>query len=331
MQIIESEFRFSMNAPYDPGLEVTEDQWLRLHRNENHFIDKKWLAKLAKNVVTSLSLTSYPDSSCTRLRKKLGDLYGVDPDQIYIGNGSDEILADLFHYLRPQFTEAVIQDLTYRVYPLLLQRYDYKQLPLKSASRDHFSIVDSPNSLTGQTLPVFDIPSAFLIWDNVYGEFANDQLIPKHINMSTIILRSFSKFYGLANLRIGYGISDAKIIRELMERKDIYNVNGFAQEMALQVLEHKDYFDSLIPKISQARKSLENELKALGFLLSNSQANFVWATHPSVPSEVIQKHLEQAYIAVRRFPESVINSYLRITVPPLDEIARIIEVIKRCV
>src|SRR5271157_4212459 len=105
-----------MNAAYDPGLEVTEDQWLRLHRNENQFIDKKWLAKLARTVLNSSTLTSYPDSSCTRVRKKLGDLYDIDPDQIYIGNGSDEVLADLLHYLRAQFTEAVIQDLTYRVY-----------------------------------------------------------------------------------------------------------------------------------------------------------------------------------------------------------------------
>lgn len=320
-----------MNTSYDPGLEVTEDQWLRLHRNENLFIDKELLTKLAKDVIGTLNLTHYPDSSCNRLRKKLGELYGVDPDQVYIGNGSDEILADLFHYLRPRFTEAVIQALTYRVYPYLLQRYGYKQLPLERASHDHFCIIDSPSSLTGETSPIFDISPSFLIWDNVYGEFASDQLRLKQLNSPTVILRSFSKFYGLANLRIGYAIADAKIVHELMKRKDIYNVNGFAQEMALSVLDYKDYFDSLIPKITEARKIFQYELKALGFLLSNSQANFIWAMHPSVAAEMIQERLEKYHIAVRRFPEPELNSYLRITVPPLDKISGIIAIIKRCI
>jgi histidinol-phosphate aminotransferase len=320
-----------MKASYDPGLEVVTDQWLKLHRNENLFIDKEWLEKLAIHAINTLNLTCYPDSGCFRLRKKLGQLYNVDPDQVYIGNGSDEILADLLHYLRPRFDQAVIPSLCYRVYPFLLERYSYKQLPLERASHDHLCIVDSPNSLTGETSAIFDIPSSFLIWDNVYGEFAHDILHSKQIGPSTVILRSFSKFYGLANLRIGYGIADAKIVHELMKRKDIFNVNGFAQEMALLVLEHKHYFDSLLPKIDQARKTLQDELKALGFVLSNSRANFVWATHPFVSAESIQKHLEKAHIVVRRFSEPGLSSHLRITVPPLDKIPQIIEVIRQCI
>lgn len=320
-----------MKHHYDPGIDAQEDRWLRLHRNENLFIEKEWLSKLANNVIKSLTLSSYPDSSCSQLRQELGQLYHVDPDQIFIGNGSDEIIADLFHYLRSNYSEMVTLPLTYKVYPFLLQRYGFTQLTKEKASPKHCCIIDSPNSLTGEKFDIKKIPSSFMIWDNVYGEFAHDQPNFKQLDSSTVLLRSFSKFYGLASLRIGYGIADAKVVHELMKRKDIFNVNGFGQAMALQVLEHRDYFEALIPKISQARTALQKELKALGFSLSSSEANFVWATHPSVSAEVIQKHLERAYIAVRRFPDPTIQSYLRITVPPLEQLERVIQVIKQCV
>ncbi len=320
-----------MKQLYDPGLEIKGDHWLRLHRNENLFIAKQWLSELAHKAINSTHITYYPDSRCGDLRNRLGKLYSVDPDQIYIGNGSDEILADLCHYLRPRFTSAVIPSLCYRVYPFLLKKYGYKQLALENASSDQFCIIDSPSALTGEAMSVFDIPSSFLVWDNIYGEFANDQLSARQVGPSTVILRSFSKFYGLANLRIGYAIADAKIVDELMKQKDIYNVNGFAQEMALLVLEHKSYFDSLTPKINEARSVLQREMRALGFSVSNSHANFVWASHPDVSAEDIQRSLEKSYIAVRRFTEPFLINYLRITVSPLETIDHIIKAIKQCI
>ncbi len=311
-------------------LETAESQWLRLHRNENLFLEKAWLTELGKETISSLNLAQYPDSDCRLLRERLGQLYGIDEDRIFIGNGSDEILAILLHYLREYFSEAVTPAITYRVYPLLLQRYDYRQLALEKASKDRLCLIDSPNSLTGEISRVFEIPSAFLIWDNIYGEISNMQLDLKRMSPNTVIVRSFSKFYGLASLRIGYCFASREIVQALMNRKDIFNVNGFAQAMALRVLEHKQVFDSLIPKIYQARHALEAGLRSLGFLLSNSHTNCVWMTHPFVSAEVLQRNLEEFYVMVRRFSEPGLCSYLRITVPPLEKVEYLLDLIRRC-
>lgn len=316
---------------YNSGQEVIGDQWIKLHRNENLFIDRKWLTEIGKNALSSINLSQYPDPYCTHLRKRLGQLYNIDFDHIFIANGSDEILAILLQYLRSLFSAAATPIITYRIYPFLLQRYNYQHLILDNTSQDHLCIIDSPNSLTGEISEVLETPSAFLIWDNVYGEFANNQLNLSKMNSSTVIVRSFSKFFGLANLRIGYCFANPNLVKELMKRKDIYNVNGFAQEMALQVLNEKQYFDSLTPKINKARKMLEEGLRSLGFILSNSQTNCVWITHPFVPAEVLQLHLEQEYIAVRRFLEPNLCNHLRIAVPPLEIVNRLLEIIKKCV
>ncbi|HEY5235358.1 MAG TPA: aminotransferase class I/II-fold pyridoxal phosphate-dependent enzyme, partial [Rhabdochlamydiaceae bacterium] len=271
-----------MQQLYYPGLEVAQGNWLRLHRNENLFIDQKWLAEIAKSVAAHLCISHYPDSTSNQLRQSLGKQYNVDPDQIFIGNGSDEILAILLHYLRSEFDEAAISPTSYRVYPYLLQRYGYRIFNLESRVNDRLCLIDSPNAMTGERYPIEDIEAPFVIWDNVYGEFANDRLDLITLNSSRVIIRSFSKFYGLANLRIGYCFADKSLVQEMMKRKDIFNINGFAQEMALRVLEHKEYFDSLVPLIAKARHRLTEGLTALGFSLSHSETNCVWITHPAI-------------------------------------------------
>ena len=320
-----------MNQMYNPGLEASGDHWIKLHRNENLFIKKEWLQEIGIDAIRSLNLSQYPDPNCTRLRVRLGQLHNIDPECIFVGNGSDEILDILLQSLRSKFSEAVTPAVTYRIYPLLLQRYDYKHLTLEDASEQRLCLIDSPNSLTGERTNIFDIASAFLIWDNVYGEFANDELNLQQMNRSTVIIRSFSKFYGLANLRIGYCFADAEIIQNLMRRKDVYNVNGFAQEMALRVLDYKDRFDALIPKITEARDALIEGLQALGFVVSNSKANSIWATHSVVPASSIQEHLEKSHILVRRILEPNLDNCLRITVPPLEQVHHLLEIIKKVV
>lgn len=320
-----------MNHMYNPGLEASGDHWIKLHRNENLFIKKEWLKKIGIDAIRSLNLSQYPDPNCALLRARLGQLHNIDPECIFVGNGSDEILDILFHSLRSKFSEAVTPAITYRIYPLLLQRYDYKHLTLEAASEHRLCLIDSPNSLTGERTNIFDVPAAFLIWDNVYGEFANDKLNLHQMTPSTVIIRSFSKFYGLANLRIGYCFADAEIVRNLMRRKDVYNVNGFAQEMALRVLDYKDKFDALIPTITEARNVLSEGLKALGCVVSNSKSNSIWVTHSEVPAVIIQDQLEKSHILVRRFPEPTLGNYLRITVPPLEHVRHLLKIIKKVV
>jgi len=320
-----------MNQKYNPGLEVSGNHWIKLHRNENLFVDEEWLKKVGIDSMRALNLSQYPDPNCNRLRERLGQIYNVDPECIFVGNGSDEVLAILLQWLRSKFSEAITPALTYRVYPLLFQRYDYKHLTLDDASKRRLCLIDSPNSLTGETIEIFNIPSGFLIWDNIYGEFSKDELNLSQIDSSTVIIRSFSKFYGLANLRIGYCIADAEIIQALMKQKDIYNVNGFAQEMALRALENKDRFDALIPKIAYARNALREGLKSMGFTVSDAKANSVWITHPTVPAELLREHLEKSHILVRRFSEPNLSNYLRITVPPLDIARHLLDMIKKLI
>jgi histidinol-phosphate aminotransferase len=327
-----------MTTKYKPGIQTAGDGWLRLHRNENLFIEQDWSIAAASSLIEQASLSLYPDPDCTQLRLLLAEVYGAEASNIYVGNGSDEVLSSILAILRKTYNAFSILDVGYRVYPLLADRYAYQLevLPGNTFStgrawtdqRSCLSVIDSPNAITGTRLDYETIlalastEGSFVIWDNCYGEFAGDTL-PNPLPANIVFVRTFSKYFGLAGLRIGYCIADAAIIGEALERKDIYNVNAFAQVMALEALRRRNEFYSLSQKLLKARDNLVSQLQDVGFSIKESSANFVLATHPAFSAMFLQRQLAERKIAVRIYEGNLTSNYLRITVPAPDGLDRL--------
>lgn len=325
-------------SKYDAGAQLSGKDWLCLHRNENLFVDPGWAMALTQDMAHRFSVTSYPDPSCGELRAAIGELYGVAAENVFVGNGSDEVLADLFALLRDSYDRVGTLDACFKVYFLLARRsgYQHETIPgdtfhtgrVAVDGWDGLAVVDSPNAITGVQLELENLLAlkendrSFLIWDNAYGEFAGD-VPPAQIDRNVVFVRSFSKFYGLAGLRIGYCIADRSIIEQLLDRKDVFNVNGMAQLMALEALRKREEFLDLSCQMLECRNTLVTRLQSFGFHVHEPAGNFVLATHPVFSGEQIENALRAHSVAVRRFQGPLTDNHVRITVPPTSGIARL--------
>jgi histidinol-phosphate aminotransferase len=325
-------------AKYDPGAEINGNNWLHLHRNENLLIDSDWMIEAAQRLVEKAAIASYPNANSDALRAALAELYAVKPENVFVGNGSDEVLADLFHLLRYSYDRISVPDVCFKIFLLLAERYGYHLdiLPGNTFATGQIAVVgwkglavvDSPNAITSATAAPETLQAlaqdekSFLIWDNAYGEFAGD-MVPQTIQKNVVIVRTFSKFYGLAGLRVGYCIADETIIAELLARKDAFNVNSLAQVMALEALRRRKEFETIRDRLVECRQALVKRLHDFGFQMHPAMGNFALATHPDFSAEFIQNELMQRHIAVRRFGGKLTANYIRITVPPLPGLERL--------
>ncbi len=323
---------------YDPGPHEAGGDYLCLHRNENLFVPRDWTVEAARAGVAEARISSYPDGACHEIRSALAALYGVDVEQVHVSNGADGVLADLFGLLREKYDEVGLLDVGFRVYPLLARRYGYRTrtLPgetfrtgrLAATAWRGLAVVDSPNAITGarvdgKALATLARPGNFLIWDNVYGEFAGDE-VGSEICERQAIVRSFSKFYGLAGLRIGYCLAHAELVHGLSSRRDPFAVNSLAQRMALAALERREEFARLAVESARCRERLVVALRRLGFVVDHrSSASFVLVRHDTLAAYWLQRRLRENKIVVRRFQGEPTNDYLRITVPPPAGIERL--------
>lgn len=338
MSVSEAITKEKITAKYNPGAEIRGDGWLHLHRNENLLIESAWTGEAAKALVEKVAIAAYPNANSDTLRAALAELYGVKPQNIFVGNGSDEVLADLFHLLRHSYARMSVLDVCFKIFLLLAERYDFQLdiLPGHTFSSGQIdvdgwkglAVIDSPNAITSAAFTFERIndlakdENSFVIWDNAYGEFAGD-MVPTAIQKNIVLVRTFSKFYGLAGLRIGYCIADEAIVAELLARKDAFNVNSMAQVMALEALRRHDEFVAIRERLVECRCELIRRLHGFGFRTHPAAGNFVLATHPDFSAELIQNELMQRQIAVRRFEGRLTSNYVRITVPPMPDVERL--------
>lgn len=309
---------------YDPGIEILSDDCIALHRNENLFIDPDFmLSFLCKDC--NLEINKYPDSVSHELREALAKKYACSPSEIYVGNGADGVLADILCLLRNEFSVVGLQKYTYQVYPYLCERYNFH---IKSyLDTNQIWLIDSPNSINGQIFDFNNIKNfpSYIVWDNVYGEFDTSYKAFKPNNKKIIRVNSFSKFYGLAGLRVGYCIADQEFVAALLNRKDIYNVNKAAQKMTLIALENSHYFNSFLSELNIVKSMLSQALSSLGFSVTEGNANFISVFHKHIKASVIQQALERKGVIVRHFNVPIIDKFLRITVPPKALLNRVID------
>lgn len=341
-------------VPYVPGEQPKVANLLKLNTNENPYgPSPKAVAAMQACIGDSLRL--YPDPESSALRASLAQGWGVTPEQVFVGNSSDEVLAHVFHafFLRAG-RPVLMPDITYSFYRTYCQLYDVPQqlVPLGADFRidvDDY-LVDigvepaaiifaNPNAPTGITLPLAEIqrlaqarPDSLIVVDEAYVEFGAEsavKLLGEHDNI--LVVHTFSKSRSLAGLRVGYALGSAEVIEGLVRVKDSFNsypLDRIAQAGAMAAFEDKDYFEQTRQAIMQARTGLVEDLTALGFEVLPSKANFVFARHPAHAGVDLAAALRQRSILVRRFSLPRIENFLRITVGTPQECQRLVDALR---
>jgi len=339
-------------SPYVPGEQPRIPGLVKLNTNESPFGPSSKVIEAIRQAADD-TLRLYPDPQSTGLRQALARHHGVDIEQVFVGNGSDEVLAHVFAALLKQSRPVLFPDVTYSFYPVYcrLLGLDYETVALDAALRISTSdyldrggaiIIANPNAPTGIALPLAavralaqdraDVP---VVIDEAYIDFGGQTAVPlvrEHPNL--LVVQTMSKSRALAGLRVGYAIGDASLIEALVRVKDSFNsypLGRLAQAGAIAALEDTDHFEKTRAAIIRNRESLTTDLVRLGFEVLPSSANFVFARHPRHTGAFVAGGLRDRAVLVRHFSNPRTSSFVRITVGSDAELRRLAEALAEIV
>lgn len=340
-------------TPYTPGEQPQNRKYIKLNTNENPYPPAPAAAELLSRY-SAESLRLYPDPRFGELRAALAAWYGLDPEEVFLGNGSDEILSFAFYsFFDPAHGPVLFPQHTYSFYPVFCTFYDlpFRRIPL----RDDFSVeledyldvrshagmvIANPNAPTGMSLDRIEL-EAFLkryrqdricIIDEAYVDFGGEscaELIREYSNL--LVVHTFSKSRSLAGLRVGFALGNPQLIETLFTVKDSFNsypLNRLSQEIAVAALQDRSYFDDIRRRIMTTRSSVSSRMSAMGWTVLPSRANFIFASLPGVEGERIYTRLKENGILVRHFKHPGIEEYVRITIGTDGEMDRFIEMLQ---
>ncbi|MDQ1345245.1 MAG: histidinol-phosphate aminotransferase [Pseudomonadota bacterium] len=322
--------------PYVPGEQPKLPDLVKLNTNENpHGPGPRVLEALRGEIGDGLRL--YPDPESTRLRDAIAAFFGdIVPQQVFVGNGSDEVLAHAFPALLRHDEPILFPDVTYSFYPVYCSLYDidYRTVPLDAdfalrvgdyAVPNGGIIFPNPNAPTGRALPLADIETllganadSVVVIDEAYVDFGAESavaLVNRHPNL--LVVQTFSKSRSLAGLRVGFAVGHTDLIDALNRVKNSFNsypLDRLAIAGAAAAIEDREWFDRTRQAVIRTRSTLTRELEGLGFEVLPSAANFVFARHPRHDAEKSALALRQRGIIVRHFKAPRIEQFLRITV-----------------
>ena len=323
-------------TPYVPGEQPRLANLVKLNTNENPYGPGPRVIE-ALRAEAGDSLRLYPDPVSERLRQAVASRHGVKPEQIFVGNGSDEVLAHTFQALLKHDAPVLFPDITYSFYPVYCRLYGiaYREIPLANEleirAEDYLQpnggiIFPNPNAPTGRSLGLKAIEAlleanadSVLVVDEAYVNFGTESAVPlvsRYPNL--LVIHTLSKSRSLAGLRVGYAIGDRDLIEALTRVKDSFNsypLDRFAQAGAAAALEDEEYFAETWRKVMESRRKLVADLQALGFDVIPSTANFVFTRHPAFEGAELARLLRERSIVVRHFSRPArIANYLRITI-----------------
>lgn len=335
--------------PYVPGEQASIPNLLKLNTNE-HPYGPSPRAIAAIRDAASDDLRLYPDYQALALRQAIAARYGVTSDQVFLGNGSDEILAHVFNalFLR-EGRPLLMPDITYSFYQTYCRLYRVPHVCLPLAEDFSIRVSDyadwqgtapvgiifaNPNAPTGRTLALDEIaliarahPDSAVVVDEAYVDFGADSAVALLGEFDNIlVIHTLSKSRSLAGLRVGYAMGSVSLIQALTRVKDSFNsypIDRLAQAGALASVLDEEYFDRTRHAVIAAREALSQELTSLGFEVLPSQTNFVFVHHPQRDAREIQQLLREQGILVRYFQLPRIDQYLRITVGSPEECERL--------
>ena len=327
-------------VPYVPGEQPNKKNMIKVNTNENPYPPAPGVTECLEKFDTD-RLRLYPDPAVTALVNELAAFHNVKPEQVFVGVGSDDVLAMCFLTFFNGSKPILFPDITYSFYDVWADtfRVPFQTKPLDEnfnirpedyREENGGIIFPNPNAPTGVELgqdAIEDIlqhnPDQIVIVDEAYVDFGATSALPlleKYDNL--IVVRTFSKSRSMAGMRIGYAIAASKVIRYLNDVKysfNSYTMDQLSIDLGVEAVKDNAYFEENISKIINTRERSKERLKALGFSFRDSRSNFIFATHESCPAKEIFEALKEQDIYVRYFEKPRIDNYLRITIGTDEE------------
>lgn len=330
-------------VPYVPGEQPKETDIIKLNTNENPYPPSPKVQEMCSRIE---NLRLYPDSAASRLVDAIADYKGIGRDQVFVGVGSDDVLAMSFLTFFNGGRPILFPDITYSFYDVWAElfRVPYETKALDEDFRirpeDYYGenggvIFPNPNAPTGILMPLAAIRDILdhnrdvvVIVDEAYIDFGGEtaqSLLADYDNL--LVVQTFSKSRSLAGLRIGYAMGSPELIRALSDVKysfNSYTMNQPSILLGAASIEDEPYFRETTGEIIAIREWFKEEMRGLGFTFPDSRANFLFVTHESVPAREIFEAARAEKIYLRYFPKERIDNYLRITIGTREEMERLL-------
>jgi histidinol-phosphate aminotransferase len=330
---------------YQPGEQPKDGGFIKLNTNENANPPSpaiaQWLASLSLD-----SLRLYPDPVCMKLREALAEVHGCRVENIFVGNGSDEVLAMCVRaFVEPTDSVGFFEP-SYSLYPVLADIAGVTSRPVRLPADFTWTMPENytaslfflanPNAPTSiqypkETVRTFckNFPGVVLI-DEAYADFARYNCIDLALSMDNVVVgRTLSKSYSLAGLRVGYVVGPETLIAGFYKIKDSYNVDRLAQEIAYAAVRDQAHMRANVEKIKATRKRVGDVLARMGFAVCPSDTNFLWVKPAKISAADLFKKLRDKKILVRYFPAEVTRDYLRITIGTDEQMDQLLAVLSK--
>lgn len=339
--------------PYVPGEQPKIQNLLKLNTNENPYPPSPKVVEAVQAVLTQQAdaLRLYPDPDATALKQAIAKQQNIDVSQVFVGNGSDEVLAHIFKAFFLQDEPILYPDITYSFYPVYSQFFGTKtkEIPLNEnfeiEAKDYIQpnggiVITNPNAPTSIAMGLPDIeqilkanPDRVVVIDEAYVDFGAESavgLVNRYENL--VVCQTTSKSRSLAGLRVGFAIAQPHLIAALEAVKNSFNsypIDRFAIAAAVASFEDQAYFEEQLQKVISSREKLVDDLTALGFKVLPSKANFIFASHSVHDAGKLAQKLREQGIIVRYFNKPRINQFLRITVGTDEQNMRLVQTLKQ--
>jgi histidinol-phosphate aminotransferase len=327
-------------TPYVPGEQPQQTGLIKLNTNESPY-DPSPAVLAAIAAVPASQLKLYPEPESESLRQVFADINGLRPEQVFLGNGSDEVLAHVFQALLSHGKPVCFPDVSYSFYPVWCDLYSlsYELVPLAEdftvdinayPAENGGIVIPNPNAPTGILLGLDEIrellevnSESVVVIDEAYIDFGGESavgLIDQYDNL--LVIQTVSKSRALAGLRVGVAMGHRKLIEGLERLKNSFNsypLDVLAQTATLASLRDVDYFEDTCRKVVASRDKLSAGMEAMGFSVLPSRANFIFATHPACDAQELFDGLRANNILVRYFDKPRTRDYLRISIGTPDQ------------
>ena len=326
---------------YTPGEQPRDMNYIKLNTNESPYPPSQGVLD-AVNALEAANLRLYSDPECKNLKKAIADLYGVETENIYLSNGSDDILNFSFMAFAGNGVKAAFPEISYGFYKVYAELYglDYVKIPLtEDFSVNAKDYIANPNAPTGKTISKDDIisilesnPDNVVLIDEAYVDFGGESVYPlikEYKNL--LVVQTFSKSRSMAGARLGFAFGDKELIGDLNKIKystNPYNINRLTLVAGEAAIKENDYYMENCKKIIATRDYTVEELKKLGFDVIDSKANFVFAKNDAVSGQWLYETLKSKGILVRHFSDEKIKDYIRITIGAREEMDALVSTLK---
>lgn len=335
--------------PYVPGEQPKDKPYIKLNANETSMPPSpKVFEAISKSEIWNMSY--YADPHCHEFRQAVADVYHVNEDEVFVGNGADEVLSFCLMSFFRRGMKIYFPDITYGFYRTYAKTYglDMVEIPVKDdlgidiedyMNVDGDIIFANPNNPTGLMVPVKDIErlvkadsKRMVIIDEAYIDYADESCLPlatKYPNL--VVVRTFSKSRNMAGTHVGFAVASREIIEDMNKIKfsfNPFNLNSITMAAGIASVRDVDYLKECVKKTISVREKTKKQLEKLGFHVIPSKANFLFVSHDQVSSSQLCKALKEEGILTRHFADAKLNKYLRITMGTSDEMKVVMIAIK---